>query len=549
MKNSNNSLINLFFEQIKSALNNVNNASESLLILIQNFILREQDALKAFPYLFAIALLFNFVWLGPLQIGVDSEANAFGSYLHAFISQGRWTASLYQKYIIPQPVLPYLPALIYCFFISLSYIIIVKAHNLKISKRIFFLFPIYSSFPTTNYCLEFGTCISILAPMFFLISISSYLFRHTIIENIQKNELFPLSSNIIYSILLQAFLISITIATSQTFILVFMSVCIGILIVSAISYEEYSFENIMKIIFLLLFIVILSLLFYFSITSLFLWTYNVEISYINNFFNPKLLLDNPIKIISAVFSDMWKIYSGSTILYLSSIWASGILVFLGLSTVLFYEVDNRKNTIKSVIVFLALSCLTIPFSLNFFSGGSLPYRSLIAVPYVVWLFALLAFMNRLYIVKLLVPIFISITCFQFLYISSLYAATRQFRYNHDTVLANDIYDRIVSVHENFNRNQGYPVDFFGSKPFNGIYPTVNHSIMGGSIFSWDGGNIYRIVPFMTILGYNNLTVLSPDKRKTLISYYKDMPIWPSIGSVKIVDGITLVKLGNDPGKY
>jgi len=52
---------------------------------------------------------------------------------------------------------------------------------------------------------------------------------------------------------------------------------------------------------------------------------------------------------------------------------------------------------------------------------------------------------------------------------------------------------------------------------------------------------------MSLLGYSNLTPADYGVRKALMPIVQAMPIWPAAGSVRIVDGTILVRLGQEPG--
>jgi hypothetical protein len=53
---------------------------------------------------------------------------------------------------------------------------------------------------------------------------------------------------------------------------------------------------------------------------------------------------------------------------------------------------------------------------------------------------------------------------------------------------------------------------------------------------------------MIILGYSNFAQIDDATRAALLPAEKIMPIWPARGSVQVVDGTVLVRLGKEPGK-
>ncbi len=69
---------------------------------------------------------------------------------------------------------------------------------------------------------------------------------------------------------------------------------------------------------------------------------------------------------------------------------------------------------------------------------------------------------------------------------------------------------------------------------------VRSETFGGSFFSWNGEP--RAAPFMRTLGYPFLGP-SPEQSSRAEEAASSMPVWPALGSVELVDGIAVVKMG------
>ena len=69
---------------------------------------------------------------------------------------------------------------------------------------------------------------------------------------------------------------------------------------------------------------------------------------------------------------------------------------------------------------------------------------------------------------------------------------------------------------------------------------------GSSIFEWDGGNPYRAGAFMRLLGMGNFRIINNQERAKIIDHVEEMPSWPNHDSVRNIDGIIVVKFGDDP---
>jgi hypothetical protein len=114
---------------------------------------------------------------------------------------------------------------------------------------------------------------------------------------------------------------------------------------------------------------------------------------------------------------------------------------------------------------------------------------------------------------------------------------------HDEMLASNIYQRIAEVNPDFDREKPYRVYFYGAKHMETIYPNPSSSTMASSFFSWDNGNPNRMVLYMKLIGINNLEPIDKSQYDKFAHYLVSMPVWPASGSVKVVDDVTLVKLG------
>jgi hypothetical protein len=101
----------------------------------------------------------------------------------------------------------------------------------------------------------------------------------------------------------------------------------------------------------------------------------------------------------------------------------------------------------------------------------------------------------------------------------------------------------------FDENINY-VYFYGCLPFehHQKFRIENSEIFGGSLFNWDNGDNNRIINFFKFndIAYykiidNNETYL---KIKDSIS---SMPVWPKKESIKLINNVMVVKLGNEKG--
>lgn len=195
-----------------------------------------------------------------------------------------------------------------------------------------------------------------------------------------------------------------------------------------------------------------------------------------------------------------------------------------------------------------LAMTLIPFAIHPLAGDRMPYRSLVSVPYVFWFFAAAAALSPIAWLRRAGIALVIVVALQCLHTFSSFQAQKRLVLDHDRQLASQIYQRIASEIPDFDRNRTYQIDFYGGYKFHTVYKEVHRSTWSGSFFEWDRGNAERIVKFMTILGYSNFQELDDATRTSLLPVIKKMPIWPAAGSVQVVDGVILVRLGKRPGR-
>ena len=71
-------------------------------------------------------------------------------------------------------------------------------------------------------------------------------------------------------------------------------------------------------------------------------------------------------------------------------------------------------------------------------------------------------------------------------------------------------------------------------------------VFGGSLFNWDNGSNYRII---NLFKYQDIANYKMIDNKEIYLRIKDsigsMPIWPKKESVKMINNVVVVKLGNN----
>ncbi len=174
---------------------------------------------------------------------------------------------------------------------------------------------------------------------------------------------------------------------------------------------------------------------------------------------------------------------------------------------------------------------------------------MVSLPYVVWLLSLMIMFSRNYLSRIFGAIVVLILLIQQSSALGQYAAATRIGQMNDRHLASDIYIRMSYANPNFNPDDTHILDIYGYKTIDTIYPRVPTSTINSSFFDWDAGNMSRIVSYMRLVGYSNIRMIDKSLIEKNVNYFRNMPKYPNIGSVQYIDGIYLIKLGDNPDVY
>ena len=110
----------------------------------------------------------------------------------------------------------------------------------------------------------------------------------------------------------------------------------------------------------------------------------------------------------------------------------------------------------------------------------------------------------------------------------------------------DIVNEFRLVHSKYPEiNTGkYKINFTGVVDNSNKHPLINgKDIFSASFFSWDGGNSYRILSFLKLLGFPaeiSLGNITDD----MMNNVKDMPAYPDNDCVQLINDTVIIKLSN-----
>ena len=163
----------------------------SLQVKVNNTFNKREIKFENLPVLIGMACLFWLFSLTQYSISIDDEYAIFRRDNSVWLGQGRWGIYLLTEFVLPQAVVPFLPNLILCITLSTSYLILLYAHGMRLSKMLIAAFPIFMGFPTWYFLSEFYANTLAVSIGLVLSSTALFLFSDSIkeiINNKRQNE-------------------------------------------------------------------------------------------------------------------------------------------------------------------------------------------------------------------------------------------------------------------------------------------------------------------------------------------------------------------------
>lgn len=455
------------------------------------------------------------------SLSIDSETPVYPDFS---MGLGRWGTNLV-RYHIFEGHTPYFTLLLGLLLMSLAAVELTKLFKLSTFKSYLFC-ALFLTIPQLSYQLIF-TMQADVVPLGFLISVLSInLFSEC------SKDIFS-GKSIIYFIL-SALMLMFVIALYQALILIPVVIFVVLIFQNTYS-EEFSYKNEVKKVALFGCLLIISgLLYYISVTIIspagqggFLSTYASGNS------------NNRLKDFFTLWLDHLKgklYYGNKTTIFLSLISLFGIIIII----------KDKKHIALKLILLLLL--LLIPYSLSFFiTNGYHPPRLYVGLG-IVFAFLATHFLDVIKYKKIILVICSIICIWNIYFITQLFYSNYKI-FNHDKTVAKRIDTEIRTQFPEFDVTTNY-VYFYGCLSFqeHDRFRLPDSEVFGGSLFSWDNGNNYRIINFFS---FNDIAYYRMIDNKETYLKIKDsiesMPVWPAKQSVKLIDNVVIVKLGSVKG--
>lgn len=466
--------------------------------------------------LFLVFIIIYFPMMTVLPLTIDGELAAVSAGRVDWVAQGRWSNYLIEKYLF-RAVVPYFTIAFFGACISLGYMLLLRACRLPYDHKYLLAFAIFAGFPIWSTILEFpANTLSV------GLGVLACVMAVTSSQATKSYLLIPL----------QVLLVTFAVGSYQSFVFVYISLAMLVIVFA----HENNRESVFRVL-LVATVSVMAVALHHIIQEIFLRSLGLSLSYVGTFFNPSLLLSDPLRVFSQTAGFMSNIFKGKASFYGASLWAAPVIAVMGLI------VAARRSWFVVLMLFAALLA---PLPLVVVAGGWLPVRALISIPLALGGCALIILSSRNQLIQITGGVLCTILAVQSAAAISQYQAQRTLISIYDQSTAAAIYQRIGEVS---GADRPIIVDLYGGLKTPEAYPVIATSTASGSFFSWNGGNPWRILAFMRLIGYTNLQLADLPTREAMRTHAETMPVWPAVGSVQRFGEVVVVKLGETPGVY
>jgi hypothetical protein len=491
---------------------------------MSNFTLSTSYKLLVFSFVVAV-LTYGFA-LTNFTITIDNETPIYHDFGLAF---GRWGQNLI-LYGLFDGHLQYFTLLISLFLYSFAGVRLAKIFNLEGVSAYFFC-ALFVTFPQISYQVVFAM-MAVIAPVGVLLSVFSIEF---FIKGLESKVLL----NKLLYFLLVTIVITFLLSIYQAFILIPPTIYI-LLVLQNTFKDGFNFKNEIKNILLLGLLVVISVILYVISVKVICPPMDNN-GYLASFMSNGNGSNNQL----LDFILLWRqnlegnFYYGEKTFIVATL--ASVALIIGF-------VFNRK------LIFIRIATLFIilllPFLTSLFiTGGYNPPR-IYVTSNIVYAFIIVFAIDYFKAFQYnFTRISIVLICtVNFFYITKLFYSSNKI-FKHDVRIAEKIDDLILSKYPNFPLTEK-KVFFYGYFPYeyHNNLRLNNSEIFGGSFYSWDNGNNFRLINFFKVADIADYTLLnSMEDLNKVKDSIATMPAWPNTNSIKMIEDIVVVKLGETPG--
>jgi hypothetical protein len=196
--------------------------------------------------------------------------------------------------------------------------------------------------------------------------------------------------------------------------------------------------------------------------------------------------------------------------------------------------------IRSAILVLLL---VSPFSLLFLAGGSLPTRTLLALPFVMAAITGLAISLSTGWLRLSLAVLAAIVVLHNASLINRLAASSEISLAFDRVVATAMLFDIERHLAEAPEGRQITVAVVGGLERELGGSALTHDIFGSSFFGFNGGQSRRVVAFLKTLGLHGVNPAGLADLRRVIALQEGMQTWPHPEGIRLEEDLLVIKLG------
>ena len=471
--------------------------------------------------------IFNF------SLSIDEESFSHENAFRASITQGRWAIGLLTRMFPPLGNIPMISTVLFCAGLGVTACVLGRVLFRSHSAQLAFV-GIFVSSPLWPHIAEFNQ-------VSWGVGIGCVLLTLSLLLTLANNR---------FSDICAVGLLSAATGIYQTFFLWFLVLlCIrhlSVLLGTAAVDETMAGHRSPWLRSGL--IGAGGLLVYLAVERLLLQVFSLKLTYVQGFIRFDEFTSVPAQALLRTLLHCWSFLSGADRIYLGYGYVVTLVSLLGLLIVVIRLLRRRPLTISQRLLggAILVAVLAIGMGPILVSAATVPARSVFSWVPVSAFMAGITLSNsgrfkKLMYVALAAALFVS------MWISVSLFYTDHIARQRDELLAARIMVRVDNILPN-PRSGPIPFVIIGAPPAGDAGPFRKVEIFGDSFFdkAHEGGNPFRVAAYLRILGVDTLEPHSLKEVVPLRPVIEAMPVWPAAGSLTMVNGMLVIKLGPLP---
>lgn len=485
-------------------------------------------------YLAVIGLLSFTYDLFNFSVNIDSEIHAEGfGPNNGWVMQGRWGMYFLSWLILPDTVMPFTPMFIAMCGSAIGMFFFLHTLSATRSTADYLAAPIAMACPVLYFAYYFTTLGYGLGIGFAAVNIGMFfLTRWTL-------------SGALTAIALFTFGIGIYQAVLPLIMVIFGFYIISLLI----NTVNITFLEICKRVMVFILVIVVAYVLYELVKRWSLHYVGVPYAaqYLSEFDDFQPTRDYLIPALKKTWLAAWRYYTGGRLYYLYNLFSLKLLFCLSLFFTCVKVLQSpAKLYMRLLGILTVLVILATPMAMLVMNSGEMPPRTMLGVAYVLSGLVFFAASVDSKIVRTIIGV-LAITCFyKFTLVNNRYSLANHMTWQADREFSVMLMQRMGEVWHKMPPKDiysKYPMELVGVRE---LLPTPfipHREVIGTSFYYWSAGDIQRVTDLLLTMGITDYKPATQQERLSVVEQAQTMPSWPAAGSVDVINGIIVVKVG------